>query len=839
MKHIKTLLPWTMFALVLLISNDAFAQSQQYLHFDNDDDIVEIPKASQYIANSNAITMAGWFYCEALSYGQGYLSIRNGGSGDGEMYMIQINDGVLENRLIINGTTYEVVTPAFTAVPEVWQHIAWVYDGVKVALYVDGEPKGSAPASGAITSSDTPLSIGKHISPWGLATFDGGIDEVSLWSKALSQVEIQDMMANELVGDEAGLELYYKMNQGVPEADNTAISKLVSEIGSPAKDGDLKNFALIGPTSNFVGTVDVGYQAITFPILANKLVSDLPFLLEANASSGLDVSYEIISGPASVNGNEVTLDGVVGEVVVKASQAGDGTYDPAEDISASFQVLDPETFVPDIDIRSPLSGDVMVPNLGPIQLAAISHIDYPELFSISDLSFEINGEIISAKDWNNDHYTAWWTPPTYGNYTLLVKSENNYGASNIQSVDISIIDNSEDMSANAAQNVWLSVNVSTATVEAELPSYAGAFDQILGNLNITCPTGGCDPWDRISGVEVKGHNGEWYEIIRYITPYGVPCMSDIDLTDFMSTLQGKVAFRFNLGTAGNGFEYTLDLDYKAGTPDHPYSTITKLWYDTYDFGNPASLQPTEAINIQYPADAKVSKIKLVSTGHGWGDNNSGNAAEFHEDTHHVWVNGAETFEQHNWQNCDPNPDGCNPQNGTWFYDRAGWCPGTIAPWFDYEMTPFMDQANVSLEYIFNESYIDLCHTNNPNCVSGVTCPDCNDGFNPHLIVSSYLITLGDAPVGDVSTSAKDMDPNINFSLFPNPTQGLLTLELEASEVLVQINVFNSVGQKVYQLSPNLTNGSTTLNLSSLHAGVYYVEIQTNNGVGTKRIVLEE
>ncbi|MBK8566465.1 MAG: hypothetical protein IPN76_24820 [Saprospiraceae bacterium] len=34
------------------------------------------------------------------------------------------------------------------------------------------------------------------------------------------------MMANELNGDEAGLQLYYKFNQGVPDGDNTSISKL-------------------------------------------------------------------------------------------------------------------------------------------------------------------------------------------------------------------------------------------------------------------------------------------------------------------------------------------------------------------------------------------------------------------------------------------------------------------------------------------------------------------------------------------------------------------------------------------------------------------------------------
>ena len=839
MKYFYSVSKLFFLSLLFFTTINLHAQTQQFLHFDNNDDIVEIPAASQYIANSNEISMTGWFFCDALSYGQGYLSFRNGGTGDGEMYMIQLADGVMENRLIINGTTFEVATAAFTAVPEVWQHFAWVYDGSKVELFVDGVSVGSAAASGTITSMDTPLSIGKHISPWNLATFNGGVDEVTLWSVALSQEDIQNMMANELVGDETGLELYYKFNQGVPNGDNTSITNLVSEIEPGVRDGVLNNFALDGTSSNFVGMIDANVQAITFPTIPNKLVSDPPFTLEAVASSGLPITYEIVSGPATISGNEVTLDAVVGQVTVKASQPGDANFNPATDILLSFQVLDPNTFVPQIDPRSPLASDVMVPNLGPIQLAAISNIDYPELFNVGNVSFQIDGEIITAKDWGNGHYTGWWTPPAYGSYSMNIISENNYGALGIETVAFNVVDQANDIIANAGSNVWLNVNVSEEIVEINLPSYAGAFDQIMATLDITCPNGGCDPWDRVSGIDVKGHNGEWYEVIRYITPYGIPCNHSVDLTDFMSVLQGKIAFRFRLGTQGNGFNYTLNLDYTAGVPAHPYSTITKLWYDTYDFGNPANLQPTAAITAEYPANAVTSKIKLVSTGHGWGDNNTGNAAEFHDDTHNIHVNSQPTFEQHNWLDCDPNPSGCNDQNGTWFYDRAGWCPGHIAPWFDFDMTSFMNQSSVLLQYKFDEDYVDLCHPENPDCSSGFTCPDCNDGFNPHLIVSSYLITTGDAPVGEVTTSNENLErPNLAFNIFPNPSQGIFNVELGEEVKEMHVKVFNNLGQLVLTATKDNPMLTTIVNLENSPSGIYWIEVHTEKGVGMQKVIVE-
>jgi hypothetical protein len=840
-KHfiMKNILLHCLSFIFLLTSISLHAQTNQYLHFDKVDDYVEVPNASSYIANSNQITFAGWFYHDDLSYGQGLMSIRGGGTGTGEMYMIQLNNGTVECRLITTAGFHEVVAPPFSVVPQVWQHWAWVYDGSTVKLYIDGMEKGSTAASGTITATNKPFTFGKCLLGGFNFVFGGRADEVSMWSKALTTTEIKELMDNGALGTEDGLELYYKINQGVPDGDNTSISQLVSETGSD-RNGNLLNFALTGTTSNFGGVLDVSFQAITFPQIPNKLVTDAPFQLGATASSGLPVSYEIISGPAKLNGDMVALDGIPGEVVIKASQGGDGTFDPATDLFNTFQVIDPALNVPFIDARSPLAGDVYVPVLNPIQLAAISNIAFPELFSVTDLKFEINGEEITPTNWGNEHYTAWWTPPSYGSFNVNIKATNNFGATAIKTVSINVVQQATDLNTIAMDQVWADVNNGMVEVEAELPSYQGAFNEIFGQLVIGCPSGGCDEWDRISGIEVKGHNGQWYEIIRYITPYGVACNgSAIDLTDFMSVLQGKITFRVYLGTLGNGFLYSLNLNYTAGIPPNPYSSITELWKETYDFGNPADLQPVPNRNVQFPANTNKAKLKLVSTGHGWGSNNTGNAAEFHDDTHHIWVNGVQTFEQRNWSDCNPNPDGCQPQNGTWFYDRAGWCPGSIAPWFDYDMTPFINQNSATLGYVFDEDYIDMCNANNPNCVSGVTCGDCNDGFNPHLIVASYLISTGDVPLeaGEI-LGTKDLKNKLAFQVYPNPTNGLLNIELNGPTAKMAVRVYNSLGQLVRVFRDDNFITQLTVDLSGLPRGIYSVEVSTKDGLGVTKVVVE-
>lgn len=825
------------FLVILLFTfiGNSFAQSNQYLHFDGVDDYVSLPEGAQFVSNTNTISMAGWFYTEELLYGQGMMSIRGGGTGVGEMYLIQLNNGTIECRLITTTGMHEVVAPAGTIVAGQWQHIAWIFNQTTVQLFVNGVSIGTGSASGTFQSANRPFSIGKCIQSGFNFIFKGRADEVSLWNKALSQAEIQNMMANELIGDEANLQVYYKFNQGTPGGNNTGISQLQANSGEANKNADLLNFALNGATSNFGGVLDPSFQVINFSIIPNKIITDAPFNVVANVNSGLPISYEIVSGPATMSGTTITLNGTAGTVIVKASQAGNGSFDAAEDAYVTFQVLDPATVLVEASILHPLAGNVYVSSLLPIQVAFTAGIEYPELFSIDAIIATVDGATVEMTNHGNGYFTGWWTPQSLGSHTLNVSATNNFGASSTASAVINLIQGATDQTINGTTNVWVNADYPTQTVEANLPSYSGAFDQIIGTLHIDCPTGGCDPWDRVSHVEVQGKDGEWFEIIRYLTPYGVACQSEIDLTDFSSLLRGKTTFRVNLGTQGNGFLYTLELDYRAGTEVNPFSTVEKLWYQTYQFGDLGNLQPTEEITVDFPANTATAKIKLVSSGHGWGNNNTGNAAEFQANTHHVWVNNVSTFDQYNWNICNPNPDGCSPQAGTWQYARAGWCPGSIAQFFDYSMAPFTSQSNVDLKYIFDESYIDYCHVNNPNCVSGQTCANCEDGFNPHLIVASYLITYSQTPMTELGISSNA--DNSFLSVYPNPSAGIFFVDhaSEAKEILVH----DYMGRSVKRIVAKAGLETERIDLSSQPAGIYLVTVVKANGeVVTKKLILE-
>ena len=81
----------------------------------------------------------------------------------------------------------------------------------------------------------------------------------------------------------------------------------------------------------------------------------------------------------------------------------------------------------------------------------------------------------------------------------------------------------------------------------------------------------------------------------------------------------------------------------------------------------------------------------------------------------------------------------------------------------------------------------------------------------------------------------------SFTILPNPGDGnfQLTISLSTAQE-ISMNVFDNVGRTVYSENKNAAAGNfiSTMDLTSLSAGVYFVQVKTANGVGTKRLVIE-
>ena len=120
-------------------------------------------------------------------------------------------------------------------------------------------------------------------------------------------------------------------------AGNTVIIADTSPVTLRANQNGNSNF--LAATAETTVTAGKLAQVITVtsPITA-QVASARPFTLAATATSGLPVAFAVVSGPASLSGSVLTLTGVAGTVVVRASQTGNGTFTAAPAADFSFAV---------------------------------------------------------------------------------------------------------------------------------------------------------------------------------------------------------------------------------------------------------------------------------------------------------------------------------------------------------------------------------------------------------------------------------------------------------------------------------------------------------------------
>lgn len=78
---------------------------------------------------------------------------------------------------------------------ESWHHVAAVYDGTNIYLYVDGLLDASKPATGLIVQNQDAVYLGANPESPNPYYFNGLLDEVALYNRAISAQEIQNIYA--------------------------------------------------------------------------------------------------------------------------------------------------------------------------------------------------------------------------------------------------------------------------------------------------------------------------------------------------------------------------------------------------------------------------------------------------------------------------------------------------------------------------------------------------------------------------------------------------------------------------------------------------------------------
>jgi hypothetical protein len=198
-----------------------------------------------------------------------------------------------------------------------------------------------------------------------------------------------------------------------------------------------------------------------------------------------------------------------------------------------------------------------------------------------------------------------------------------------------------------------------------------------------------------------------YEIGRYITPYGINL--DLgpegfnwiyDVTDYMPLFHDRVTL-----SAGNQQEL-IDLKFVfiKGTPDRDILGIKQFTpLNSFSYRNLTIDTNIKARTLDINPNTKGLKLKTRITGHGHEGildqaNGKIHCCEWADKKHYIYINGKQAFNWSLWQNdeCAMNP--VYPQGGNWAPPRAGWCPGAKVAEYDFDVTNYIQNNQLNLDY---------------------------------------------------------------------------------------------------------------------------------------------
>jgi hypothetical protein len=148
-------------------------------------------------------------------------------------------------------------------------------------------------------------------------------------------------------------------------------------------------------------------------------------------------------------------------------------------------------------------------------------------------------------------------------------------------------------------------------------------------------------------------------------------------------------------------------------------------------------------------------------------------------------------------------------------------------------------------YLIKTSSLGESGCNQVNCaiVTTVVTPTVTV---PTLLVHSPSIGSWGTSVSVVSGAATgtrclvgidEIENNNVLSIFPNPSTGNITIVFQNELQKGVIEIFNSIGQKVYseKISSSISRKEINLNAA---AGIYFVKVNDGEKVFTKKLIIE-
>lgn len=336
--------------------------TQTHLVFDGTNDMLDIPDSDALDLTSGELTIAGYINPSGWGHNAQGRIVDHGGGSSGSNSGWTLH---LENKrsrgypqtmrfLINNNSSYSALADSNIISLDSWQHVAVTLSSGTLTFYVDGQVAGVQTGVPTPAASSAPVRVGMRATDSKRA-FEGAIDDLQIWDRALSQADIQQYLGVELLGSESGLLSYHNFNEGS--------GQVAADISGNANDGTL------GTSSNS-DSADPTWQTSAPPSQAPVLEAISGVSMDSGDSAFVNV---IASDPtpddvitlSSANmptfGSLIDNGDGTGSISLNPT-AGGGSYNitvRATDIAGEF---DEETFNVQVTIPVPAISIQKTPN---------------------------------------------------------------------------------------------------------------------------------------------------------------------------------------------------------------------------------------------------------------------------------------------------------------------------------------------------------------------------------------------------------------------------------------------------------------------------------------------
>ncbi len=400
----------------------------QALNFDGVNDWVTVADAAA-LDLTNRMTLSAWVRPDTLGAWRNLIMKETSAN---LAYSLYAHDGTRPASWVYTNQ-YRSAAGGSALPLNAWSHLAVTYDGATLRLYRDGAQLAQTAFAQNMITSTQPLRIGGN-NIWG-EYFDGLIDEVRIYNRALSATEIQADMAAPVSG-------------GPPPPDTTPPTVSVT---SPAAGATVS------------GTVSVSAGAAD-----NVGVAGVRFTLD-----GAPLGAEDTSAPYSVSWNTTTASGGAHTLrAIARDAAGNETTSAPVGVTVNNAPPPPDTTPPTVSVTSPAAGATVSGTVS-VSAGAADNV------GVAGVRFTLDGAPLGAEDTSAPYSVSWNTTTASGGAHTLRAIARDAAGNETTSAPVGVtVDNAPPPPDTTPPTVSVTSPAAGATVSGTVSVSAGAADNV-------------------------------------------------------------------------------------------------------------------------------------------------------------------------------------------------------------------------------------------------------------------------------------------------------------------------------------------------------------------------